>query len=271
MKKKISVLFFVLVLCLNTAFPTFAAQTDGFVDEYYRVQDYAGLLTEEEYTQLNEELDELSYRQNMDVTIATTNNLEGYSVAEYADSIYEQCEFGYGEKKDGLLLLINMAGSDWYISTTGYGITVFTDAGIDYIGEEIVPYLSDGDYVGAFEKYIELCDDFILQAQIDAPYDNGNLPQKPLSPLWIIGSIIAGVLIAFLIVAHMKSELKTVHSKAEANTYVKKNSLKITNKNSMFLYRTIHKTPKPKNNSSSGSSTHKSSSGTTHGGGGGKF
>lgn len=271
MKKKISVLFFILVLCLNTAFPAFAAQTDGFVDEYYRVQDYAALLTEEEYTQLNEQLDELSNRQNMDVTIATTNDLEGYSVAEYADFVYEQCKFGYGEEKDGLLLLINMADSDWYISTCGYGITAFTDAGINYIGEEVVPYLSDGDYVGAFETYAELCDDFITQAQTGTPYDSGNLPEKPLSPLWIVVSIAVGVLIAFIIVSRMKNELKTVHSKAEANTYVRKSSLNITNSNDMFLYRTVNKTAKQKNNTSSGSSTHKSSSGTTHGGGGGKF
>ncbi len=33
-----------------------------------------------------------------------------------------------------------------YISTCGYGITVFTDAGIQYIGEQIKEDLSDGDF-----------------------------------------------------------------------------------------------------------------------------
>lgn len=52
---------------------------------------------------------------------------------------------------------------------------------------------------------------------------------------------------------------------------MKKESLNITEKRDLFLYRTVSRTAKPKNESSGGSSTHTSSSGSTHGGGGGKF
>ena len=36
MKKKISLLLLALLLCLCAAVPAFAAETDGFADEYYR-------------------------------------------------------------------------------------------------------------------------------------------------------------------------------------------------------------------------------------------
>ena len=36
------------------------------------------------------------------------------------------------------------------ISTCGYGITAFTDAGIQYLGEQMTPCMADGDYAGAF-------------------------------------------------------------------------------------------------------------------------
>lgn len=270
MKKKISVILFVIVLCLSTALPVFASEADGFADEYYRVVDMADLLTDSEETALIEKLDEISLRQNMDVILATTDDLEGYSVRDYADLLYEQCQFGYGDSNDGLMLLISMEDHDWYISTCGYGITAFTDAGIEYIGKQIKSDLSEGNYAVAFTSYAGLCDDFITQARNGDPYDNGNLPRKPLSLIWIPIAMVIGFVIAKIIVGNMKSKLKTVRAQAAANSYVKNGSMNITESRDLFLYHTVTRTEKPKNNSS-GSSTHRSSSGTTHGGGGGKF
>lgn len=268
MKKKIFLLLFVICLCLSTALPLYAA--DGFADLYYRVVDMADLLTDSEETALNSVLDEISLRQNMDVVVATTDTLEGYSVREYADLLYEQCQFGYGANWDGLLLLISMEDHDWYISTCGYGITAFTDAGIQYIGKQITPALSEGNYVSAFDRYASLCDAFITQAKSGNPYDNGNLPREKLSVLWIPVSLVIGFILAKIIVNNMKSKLKTVRSQAAADSYVKNGSMHITDSRDLFLYHTVTRTVKPKNNSQ-GSSTHRSSSGTTHGGGGGKF
>lgn len=270
MKKKLSVLFLAIVLCLCIARPVSAAESEGFVDQYYRVLDMADLLTDSEESALIKKLDEISLRQNMDVIIATTDDLGGYSVRDYADWLYEQCMFGYGRNKDGLILLISMEDRDWCISTCGYGITAFTDAGIEYIGEQITSDLSDGNYAAAFSSYAELCDDFITQARTGAPYDSGNLPSKPLSFIWIPIALFVGFIIAKIFVGNMKSELKTVRKQAAANSYVKSGSMNITESRDLFLYRTVTKTARPKN-TSSGSSTHRSSSGTSHGGGSGKF
>ena len=172
---------------------------------------------------------------------------------------------------DGVLLLVSLEDHDWYISTCGYGITVFTDAGIRYIGEQIRPQLADGDYLGAFENYIELCDDFIDQANSGEAYDTDHMPKKPLSAIWLGLSFAAGLGAALLAVGSMKSQLKSVGMQREARDYIRPGSLQVTSGGDYFLYRTIHRTEKPKPKSSGGSSTHTSSSGRTHGGGGGKF
>lgn len=270
MKKKITALIFALALCLCTALPTFAAN-DGFADEYYRVNDLADLLTDSEEAALLEKLDEISLRQEMDVTVATVEDLEDYSTAaEYADDFYEFCSFGYGANNDGVLLLISTEDRDWAISTCGYGITAFTDAGIEYIGKQMKDDLSDGNYPAAFGTYAKLCDEFITQAKNGTPYDNGNLPREPLSMIWIPISIVIGVILALTIVGVMKGKLKTVRSQAAANSYMKKDSLAVTESSDLFLYHTVIRSGKEKD-SGSGSSTHTSSSGTTHGGGSGKF
>lgn len=270
MKKKMIAFLSVIVLCISMVFPVAAAETDGFADEYYRVNDLAGLLSEDEKTDLINKLDEISIRQKMDVAIAAVEDLDGYSsVQEYADVVYEYCKYGYGEDKDGLLLLISMEDHDWYITTCGYGITAFTDAGIEYIGKKILPDLSDGNYAGAFQKYADLCDAFITQARSGEPYDSGNLPKEALSTIWFPVAVGIGVLLAFVIVSRMKAQLHTVRAQVAANSYVKKNSMNITESQDLFLYHTVTRTAKPKEKKES--STHKSSSGTTHGGGGGKF
>ena len=270
MKKKVLTLLFSLVLCLCIATPAFA-QTDGFASEYERVQDLAGLLSDNEEASLVTKLNELSERQKMDIIVLTTDTLNGKTPRDYADDIYDYGNFGYGESRDGALLLISIEDNDWYISTCGYGITVFTDAGIEYIGKQIKGGLSDGDFAGAFDKFADLCDDFITQARTGEPYDIKNLPKEPLSLIWIPIAIVVGFVLSLIIVGGMKAKLKTVHSQKAAADYVKKGSMQLTAQQDLFLYNKIDRVKKEEKSSSGDSTTHKSSSGTTHGGGRGKF
>lgn len=271
MKKKIMVLLFSVVLCLCMAAPVFAEQTDGFANKYERVLDQAGLLSDREEAALADKLNELSKKQKMDIAILTTSTLDGKTPRDYADDIYDYCSFGYGENRDGLLLLISTEDNDWYISTHGYGITAFTDEGIKYIGKKMKDNLSAGDFAAAFDTFVGLCEDFIVQAKTGKPYDVSNLPKEPLSLFWIPLSIVIGFMLSFIAVGKMKAKLKTVRFQAAADSYMKDGSLNVTESRDLFLYNTVSRTAKPKSSSSGGSSTHTSSSGSTHGGGGGKF
>ena len=272
-----------LIYCGLMVMPAFAE--GGFADEYDRVSDLAGVLTKAEEYDLQERLDEISIRQKMDVTLVVTPDLGGYDrVSDYAENIYESCKFGYGKEKDGILLLISMEDRDWYIDTHGFGITAFTDAGIEYIGEAMTPDLADGDYAQAFETYASLCDDFITRARNGNPYDNEDFSEEKMPVMWIPLSILIGAGLAGVVVGSMVSGMKTVRPQATANSYVKKGSFHLNASRDLFLYHTIARTAKPKDsktfgggahNSSSGtmhgSSTHRSASGSTHGGQGGKF
>ena len=267
-----AVMFAAGLLSLLGCAPAFA-DAEGFTEDYYRFQNPDGLLSEDEEATLNEELDDISHNQNFDVTAALVNSLDGQTVEAYADNLYDNCNYGYGDDRDGVLLLVSLEDHDWYISTSGFGITAFTDAGIQYIGEQIKPQLADGEYLEAFENYIELCDDFINQANNGEPYDVDHMPKKALSPIWLVISFVIGLGGALLVVGVNKSELKSVGKQDEAKNYVRPGSMKVTNRSDFFLYRKVTRTekPKPKSSGSGGSSTHSSSSGRTHGGGGGKF
>lgn len=237
-----------------------------------RLVDQAGLLTSQEEAKLIKKLDDISERQELDVVVVTTNSLDGLSGREYADDFFDYNGYGMGVSHDGILLLISMEERDAVISTTGYGITVFTDAGQDYIWDIILDDFGNGDYEKGFVKFADLSDDFINQAKKDKPYDRGNLPKKPASPILIPISLGIGALIAFGITWLMRAQLKTVAPVNSATSYVRGNSLNLQASRELFLYSTIHRSAKPKENkSSSGSSSHRSSSGRSHGGSSRKF
>ncbi len=97
--------------------------------------------------------------------------------------------------------------------------------------------------------------------------------------MWILISIVVGVLLSAMIVSTMVSNLKSVRFQPSASSYVKPGTMSVSDSSDLFLYSTMTRTPRPKHddNSSSGSmhsggsTVHMSSSGTMHGGSSGKF
>ena len=274
MKKKIFSIIAALAVCLSSAFTVYAQEIpDSRL--LPRLVDEADLLSDSEESRLLTTLDEISERQKCDVVVVTVDSIGDSTATEFADDFYDYNGYGAGENRDGILLLISMADRDWAISTCGYGITAFTDAGQAYMVDKFKPALSDGDYYEAFDKYAVLCDDFLTHAKNGKPYDNGNLP-KEFPYVGLIICIGASIGVAFLIVNGMKNKLKSVRTKTDADTYVRQGSMTLAQNRDIFLYRTINRTKRSTESSSSssgssGSSTHRSSSGTTHGGSSGKF
>lgn len=250
-----------------------------------RVVDRAGLLNAVEEVVLLRNLDEISQRQQLDVVVVTVDSLDGRTAMAYADDFFDYNGYGFGADHDGILLLVSMEERDWWISTCGYGITAFTDAGLEYISDRVVPALSEGKYAKAFEIFGEQCDAFITQARTGEPYDVGNMPKDPFRfGRCLLISVLIGLFTAGCVVWGLKSQLKTVHAQAGAKNYSVHGRPQLTTNKDTYLYSTMSSRPKPKPSESSGrsgssfgggfsggSSIHRSSSGRSHGGRGGKF
>lgn len=251
----------ILVLCLGLLM-LFAATLPAFAEEVAPVylRDDADLLSDAEEQALLSKLQALEIH----AAVVTTDALGGKSPMAYADDFYDD----YCIAEDGILLLISMEDNDWWISTCGYGITAFTDAGIEYMGEQFVPYLSDGDYAEACNVFADLCEDFLRQARTGDPYDSHNLPKMPFNfVIYAVFALVVGLIAALVITGGMKNKLKT-RMQSYASSYVKKGSMQVTVHKDLYLYSTL---ARRRRENQGGSSTHRSSSGRSHGGGGGKF
>lgn len=259
MKKRVLIFLITAAVFLSIAIPAFAST------ENIRLVDNADLLYSAEFTDILTELNEVSQRQQVDIIIVTTDFIGSKTPEAYADDYFDYNVYGYGNNRDGILLLISMEDRDWHISTSGYGITAITDDAVEHIGDKMESDLSSGNYAKAFHTYIQLCDEMITSARNGHPY---RAPFNFLFALFI--SLAIGFVIALIVTAVMMGQLKTIRSQYGATDYVVDGSMNVSEARDMFLYRSVSRRPKPQNNGSS-SGTHRSSSGRTHGGGGGKF
>ena len=272
-----------------TAEATTAAAADGATEnsnalttpepssEYFRhIVDYAGLLDAADAENLEEKLREISERQQFDVVIVTTDDLQGKSAEAYADDYYDYNGYGYGANHDGCLLLFDMSNRSMHLSTTGFGEKALTDAGIDYINDEIYTYARKDNWKGAFNSYADNVDKFVTQAKEGTPYDVGNLPRAKKTAGQIIKgiaiSLLIGLVVGFIIMKKIKGDYeKAVRSKASASDYLVNGSLQLTGAYENFMYNNVTQRRIETESSSGGSSTHTGSSGTSHGGGGRSF
>lgn len=138
---------------VNAMFSDTQSTPQKEVSSYERLKDEAGLLSEDEADSLLAQLDEISERQSCDVIVVTVASLDGKTAESYADDYFDFNGYGLGQDGDGILLLLSMEDRDWAISTHGFAITAFTDAGQDYMTDHFLSYISDGEYAQGFQKY----------------------------------------------------------------------------------------------------------------------
>lgn len=235
-----------------------------------RVVDGADILTDTEESKLLKIVDEISERQDFDIVILTADGIGNNDAEAFAEDFYDY----NGYKADGIIFFIDMNERDWVISACGYGIEAFTDAGRDYISEQVIDDLKAGNYYDTFVTFAKLCDEFINQADNGDPYDVGNLPKGSFPALkYIVVALIVGFVISGIINLSLRAQLKSVRPNNQAADYVIPGSMNVTGRNDMFLYRKVTSVRKAESSSGGrgGSTTHHSSSGRTHSSSRGKF
>lgn len=158
--------------------PSYIARTDGgkptLVDKEHLVSDSRA-------EALSKRLKEIGSAYQCDVVIVTVPTLGSKTAEEYADDYFDYNGYGYGATPnangttvdgDGILLLISTEERDYWISTSGYGITAFTDYGIQtYLEDRFLPYLSNDDYNGGFNAFADGCEYLLKNAREGVPYD----------------------------------------------------------------------------------------------------
>ena len=283
MKKTLSVLLAVLLIMLMSL-PAFADNIligSGAPGNKQLLTDENKVLSDAEYTQLSGKMQELSSRYSFDFCVAFVDGIDG-DIMTYTDNYFLNHGYGQGAALDGCLLLVDFDSKEYWLSTSGFGETAFTDYGINVIKERFGPLLSEGDYYSAVDMYLSTAEQYVSQAKQGSPYDVDNeFPGYPAKEYGnasshntvkgIAISLIVAVFIALVVVMSIKKSYKEIQFQRSAANYLDEGSLSLTNSYDRFLYTTISKTKRESESRSSGGSSTHSTSGHSFGGGGGKF
>jgi uncharacterized protein len=250
--KKLLSLALALVMLMSLTVVVCAA-TPGSEQFIY---DDAQLLSENQAAKLQDRLQELSDKYDTQIVVATLQSVNGGDADILAEAFYDGKDLGYGDSRDGILLIIMMDIREFRIVSNGEAAEALTPGRIDKITDAITPALSDGNYYEAFDTFADKCE-YYLDGHINGfPFDAG----KSLVIALVIG-IVAGLIVANT----LKAQLKSVRMQTRAHDYVKAGSMQLTHQSDLYLYRTVQQTRKQTSNSNSGSS------GGSRNVGGGKF
>lgn len=127
------------------------------------VNDYAGVFSGAEKSDLERKLNEFEYRSSTQIFIITLEDNGGYSASDLAPRIGEAWGVGQQGKDNGLLMILDMQDRDVFIAT-GYGLEEYIPditAG-RIVQHELVPNFKNGEYYagvdGAVDVMISLLD-----------------------------------------------------------------------------------------------------------------
>ena len=142
MKKIISGIIILLLIGIVYGYPK--------LDNY--VNDFAGLLSVEEETKLNEEIHNINLNYSVEIAIVTIQNTEGDGRVNYANRIGEENGVGKKGKDNGIVVLWSLDNEKGGAIATGRGIgSILNDAKVTRIGRASREFFDQKQYYQAFE------------------------------------------------------------------------------------------------------------------------
>ena len=248
--KRFLILLLTLALCLSLAISVSATAAAGIV------MDDADLLSQAEEQALTQKLTEVGTAYNAQIIVATVASADGQDPDYMVNDLYDSMGFGYGELRDGVLLLVCMDPREYRILSNGYAGNAIDPGVIDTIGDAIVSDLSDGDYADAFEIFADKCGYYLNGYLNGFPFQTGRN---------LVISLVVGLVLALIVTSILKGQLKSVRKQNQANSYVRDGSMQVTLSRDTYLYSHVSRTKKQSSNSSG------SRSGGSRSVGGGSF
>ncbi len=208
-----------------------------------RVFDNADVLTASEEQKLEEAIVQIQNEFQFDVVLLTESSIGGETPYIYAERFYDNGAFGFGENRDGIILLLVTGGGagnrDYNISNTGRSIKIFNESAMDRLEDAMLPSLRKSDYASGMSGFVSAVRDRLIA------YQPQNRALRVL-PFTLLGGLAVGLTVALI----LRYQMRTVRRKPNASSYERPGSFQLTRVQDLYLYTT---TTRRRIESSSGS------------------
>ena len=184
-------------------------------------------------------------------------------VERYVDMFYDRYDLGYGDKKNGMVLLLETGDipgeRDYQLNTHGTSKSVFTNSVRenmldDYIVQYFRAAFSNGDFYKVADVFYNV---------VESTFTS-ELAKKLAFKLAAV--ILIPILIALFLCSIWKKQMKTAVIARTADNYIPANGFNLTGQTDQFLYRTTTRVKIERSSSSSSGGSRSSSSGRSSGG-----
>lgn len=155
-------------------FVLFIINVEALVDptSNFYVNDYANILSEETENEIQSMSVQLSYTDGTQMVVVTVEDLEGLSVEEYANQLFNKFGIGEADSDNGLLILVSRDDRKIRVEV-GYGLEgVINDGKAGrYLDAYAVPYLKNNEWdKGIFNVYNALYKEIVTQNNLQLEY-----------------------------------------------------------------------------------------------------
>ncbi|MCF0151424.1 MAG: TPM domain-containing protein [Firmicutes bacterium] len=245
----------------------FRATTGSKITNEDYVIDMAELLTTAERDALSSRCAELSSMYECGVYILTVYDMYdlGYTFIEtFAEDWFDTMGYGFGDTGNGVMLVQSVADRDYDIDAHGnFGNRAFTDYGKEVMADRFVPYLSSGDWYGAYSSYLDTAQIYLERGWNGEYFDIGDsmqsLSERILEAFQI--ALIPSLIAALAVVLALKGKMNTARAATRASSYLVPGSIVISRRKDRFTHTTTTRRARS-------SATKSGGGGTSIGGGG---
>lgn len=209
------------------------------------ITDHAGILTIEQTDALNTYAEKISKQYECGIYVVTTVSHTG-DIHNMADDLYHnQYHLGYGEEKDGIMLLISVVERDYALLVNGEK----AENAFQYTEDLKKAFLDDfkeDNYQSGIQRYLETCSYHLEEAALGKPV-------KPSiwSSLLIILAVSASI--AGIITLILYKLNKNVRNAETAAVYTS-GTVSVSNRYDQYTHTTTTSSTIQRNTSNNGSS-----------------
>lgn len=218
--KKILVLLMLLLLLVTPAL------ADG-----NRVIDDADVLSASDEAALEQAIAQIGDEYQFDVVLLTKTSINGKTPRYYAGDYYDYGGYGYGEKHDGIILLLVTGASagnrDYTIVCTGRGEKIFNDNALYEIEDAMLPYLRVSNFSAGMAKFV---------TGVEARLEAMTPIKRTLRAAVVMFGV--GMAIGTIVAMIFKGQMKTVRRKLGAQSYIRDGSFQLNRVQDIYLYTT---------------------------------
>ena len=228
------------VLFLVMLFAVFAGGAAAFAADQH-IYDNAGLLSEGEINELEALAEEHSEKQGADFLFLTTSSTEGQPIMTYMGDFFDDWAVENGQE-NAVLLTIDMGSREVYLSGFGTAETTLDNDRVQQVLDRIMPYMSAGDYGGAFRETVTTASRYM-------EFRPGANPESIIHKTWFqlaVPLLLAGVVVGSMVL-NAGGRVTTT-----SRTYFDGNNTRVRSQHDRFRNKTVSRRRVPKSNNGGG-------------------